>query len=103
MWAAPFFAVFASMRLMLLVLCGQVIMIYAIVFNDGGLAFPGWICFALAMLVRQDKCSVEDVQAALRTFDALDADGSGQLDVQDLVDGSVTDDRMRITSSSAVL
>ena len=51
MAASPFFAVFASMRLMLLVLCGETVMIVAIVFNDGGLAFPGWICFALSMLV----------------------------------------------------
>ena len=75
-WAAPFFAVFASMRLVLLILTGETVtnptarctgrwtgdgtciglmwilmqvMIVAIVFNEGGLAFPAWICFALAV------------------------------------------------------
>ena len=36
------------------------------------------------MLVRQDKCSVADVQAALEAFDQLDADGSGCLSMDDV-------------------
>jgi len=40
--------------------------------------------FALAMLVRQDKLTRADVQAALGTFDKLDIDGSGELDEGDV-------------------
>eukprot|EP00966_Prymnesium_polylepis_P004043 92467-Prymnesium_polylepis.1 len=39
--------------------------------------------FALAMLVRQDKVSVADIQLALNTFRKLDADDSGELDLDD--------------------
>ena len=44
--------------------------------------------FALAMLVRQDKVSVEDIRAALETFDALDASGDGYLGVEDLAEAA---------------
>ena len=40
--------------------------------------------FALAMLVRQDKVTRGDVQAALGTFAKLDIDGSGELDDDDV-------------------
>lgn len=40
--------------------------------------------FALAMLVRQDKCSEADVKAALQTFGRLDIDGSGDLSPADV-------------------
>ena len=40
--------------------------------------------FALAMLVRQDKCTAEDVKMALTTFNGLDIDGSGELDDDDV-------------------
>jgi len=40
--------------------------------------------FALAMLVRQDKVTRADVDAALRTFEKLDIDGSGELDDEDV-------------------
>lgn len=40
--------------------------------------------FALAMLVRQDKVTKADVDAALRTFEKLDIDGSGELDEEDV-------------------
>jgi potassium channel subfamily K len=40
--------------------------------------------FALAMLVRQDKCTVPDVKRALDTFSKLDADSSGMLDADDV-------------------
>jgi hypothetical protein len=40
--------------------------------------------FALAMLVRQDKCNAADVQMALLTFNQLDIDGSGELDEEDV-------------------
>jgi len=40
--------------------------------------------FALAMLLRQAKCSTADVEAALSTFNGLDADGSGELDRRDV-------------------
>lgn len=40
--------------------------------------------FALAMLVRQDKVTRRDVQAALGTFAKLDIDGSGELDEDDV-------------------
>lgn len=40
--------------------------------------------FALAMLVRQDKVTRADVNAALRTFAKLDIDGSGELDDEDV-------------------
>lgn len=40
--------------------------------------------FALAMLVRQDKCSADDVKRALVTFNKLDIDGSGELDEGDV-------------------
>lgn len=40
--------------------------------------------FALAMLVRQDKCSADDVKSALVTFGTLDIDGSGELDADDV-------------------
>ena len=36
--------------------------------------------FALAMLVRQDKCTAADVKRALTTFNGLDIDGSGALE-----------------------
>ena len=48
-WAAPFFGAFAAMRLMLLVLCGQVVALISVVFTEGGLAFPAWVCFSLAV------------------------------------------------------
>ena len=48
-WAAPFFGAFAAMRLLLMVLCGQLITICSVVFSEGGLAFPAWICFSLAI------------------------------------------------------
>ena len=48
-WAAPFFGAFAAMRLMLLILCGQTVAIISVVFTEGGLAFPAWICFSLAI------------------------------------------------------
>ena len=35
--------------------------------------------FALAMLIRQDKCTAADVQMAIGTFEKLDADGSGEV------------------------
>jgi len=37
------------MRLMLLILCGQTVAIISVVFTEGGLAFPAWICFSLAI------------------------------------------------------
>ena len=37
------------------------------------------------MLVRQDKISVPDVKLALGTFSKLDADGSGELDRDDVL------------------
>lgn len=40
--------------------------------------------FALAMLVRQDKVTRNDVQVVLNTFDKLDIDGSGELDEEDV-------------------
>eukprot|EP00316_Scyphosphaera_apsteinii_P020709 CAMPEP_0119314432 /NCGR_PEP_ID=MMETSP1333-20130426/32714_1 /TAXON_ID=418940 /ORGANISM="Scyphosphaera apsteinii, Strain RCC1455" /LENGTH=350 /DNA_ID=CAMNT_0007319537 /DNA_START=200 /DNA_END=1249 /DNA_ORIENTATION=+ len=40
--------------------------------------------FALAMLVRQDKLTEEDVTLVLKTFDKLDIDGSGELDEDDV-------------------
>ena len=40
--------------------------------------------FALAMLVRQDKCTAADVKMVLNTFNALDIDGSGFLDDDDV-------------------
>lgn len=40
--------------------------------------------FALAMLVRQDKVSRDDVQIVLGTFQKLDIDGSGELDEEDV-------------------
>ena len=40
--------------------------------------------FALAMLVRQDKCSEADIKQALVTFKKLDIDGSGELDEEDV-------------------
>lgn len=40
--------------------------------------------FALAMLVRQDKCTVEDIEMTLQTFAKLDIDGSGELDEDDV-------------------
>lgn len=40
--------------------------------------------FALAMLVRQDKCNARDVRMALGTFEKLDIDGSGELDEEDV-------------------
>jgi len=40
--------------------------------------------FALAMLVRQDKCTPDDVAMALGTFQKLDIDGSGELDAEDV-------------------
>ena len=35
-------------------------------------------------LVRQDKCSADDVKEALVTFGELDIDGSGELDQNDV-------------------
>jgi hypothetical protein len=49
-WAAPFFGAFASMRLMMLGLCSELMMLVAIMFTDGGLAYPGWIAFSAAVL-----------------------------------------------------
>eukprot|EP01047_Picozoa_sp_COSAG01_P004103 COSAG01_NODE_131_length_24907_cov_19.802201_17_plen_284_part_00 len=48
-WAAPFFGAFAAMRLLLLILCGQTVALVSVVFVEGGLAFPAWICFSLAI------------------------------------------------------
>jgi hypothetical protein len=48
-WAAPFFGAFAAMRFLLMVLCAQLITICSVVFSEGGLAFPAWICFSLGI------------------------------------------------------
>lgn len=40
--------------------------------------------FAIAMLVRQDKVNEVDVKQCIAVFDGLDADGSGQLDEEDV-------------------
>ncbi len=48
-WAAPFFGAFASMRALLLLLCGQVTALCSVAFSEGGLAFPAWVCFSLAV------------------------------------------------------
>ena len=48
-WAAPFFGAFASMRALLLILCGQVTALCSVAFSEGGLAFPAWVCFSLAI------------------------------------------------------
>uniref|UniRef100_A0A7S4B6I4 EF-hand domain-containing protein n=1 Tax=Chrysotila carterae TaxID=13221 RepID=A0A7S4B6I4_CHRCT len=40
--------------------------------------------FTLAMLVRQDKVTEEDIAECLRTFEQLDVDGSGRLDQEDV-------------------
>ena len=48
-WAAPFFGAFAAMRFLLMTLCGQLVTIISVVFSEGGLAFPAWICFSLGV------------------------------------------------------
>lgn len=40
--------------------------------------------FTLAMLVRQEKVYKEDIMMAMSTFTKLDADGSGELDAEDV-------------------
>ena len=40
--------------------------------------------FALAIYMRQEKCSADDVKMVLTTFNELDIDGSGELDDDDV-------------------
>lgn len=43
MWTMPHFGAFAAMRLVMAIVCGEIMMAVAIMFTDGGFDTPGWI------------------------------------------------------------